>query len=165
MADNTHTEKDLKNRKLVVTRNFDAPLPMVWRSWTESKILEQWWSPRPFRTVTKSMNFCEGGSWVFATISPEGNTQHIRIDFVKIDFQKKIQMSSWFCDEQGTPNLEIPGLRWESHFHSSPTGTEVVVEIVFTSEQSLEHVLSLGFEAGFTSALNTLAETLATNLS
>lgn len=32
---------------LTLTRTFDAPVHLVWRAWTEPKLLDQWWAPRP----------------------------------------------------------------------------------------------------------------------
>ena len=47
-----------------VTREFNAGVEMVWEAWTNPEILDQWWAPKPYRTVTKSMDFREGGTWL-----------------------------------------------------------------------------------------------------
>ena len=38
----------LRTRDLVVTRTFDAPVERVWRAWTESEDVKQWWGPLGF---------------------------------------------------------------------------------------------------------------------
>ena len=38
-------KKDLDNKKIYVTREFDAPVEKVWRAWTEPGLLDQWWAP------------------------------------------------------------------------------------------------------------------------
>ncbi len=45
----TTISKDAANKKLIVVREFDAPLEEVWRAWTDSKILDKWWAPKPWR--------------------------------------------------------------------------------------------------------------------
>ena len=45
--------KDVDNKKMTITRSFDAPVSDVWRAWTESKLLDQWWAPKPWKAETK----------------------------------------------------------------------------------------------------------------
>ena len=56
--------KDVANNKMTVVRQFDAPVEQVWRAWTESELLDQWWAPLPWKAKTKKMDFREGGSWL-----------------------------------------------------------------------------------------------------
>ena len=41
----TKVTKDVANKRLVVVREFDAPLEKVWHAWTDSHLLDQWWAP------------------------------------------------------------------------------------------------------------------------
>ena len=45
-------DKDLDNKKMTITRGFDAPVADVWRAWTESELLDQWWAPKPWKAET-----------------------------------------------------------------------------------------------------------------
>jgi len=65
MKNEASFEKDLKNKRLTVSRAFNAPLELVWKAWTESEILDQWWAPKPYRAETKSMDFRKGGMWAY----------------------------------------------------------------------------------------------------
>lgn len=33
-------------RELTITRTFDAPLEMVWKAWTDPKMVKKWWGPK-----------------------------------------------------------------------------------------------------------------------
>ncbi|MCL5412257.1 MAG: SRPBCC domain-containing protein [Candidatus Marsarchaeota archaeon] len=33
-------------KELSITRTFDAPIELVWKAWTNRKILQRWWGPR-----------------------------------------------------------------------------------------------------------------------
>jgi len=56
MKNLTHFTKDLENKRLHVTRYFNAPLELVWSTWTKPELLEQWWAPKPYKAITKSMD-------------------------------------------------------------------------------------------------------------
>ncbi|WP_431215080.1 SRPBCC family protein [Puia sp. P3] len=53
-----------------VQREFAADLDLVWDAWTKPELLDLWWAPKPYQTRTKSMDFREGGFWLYAMISP-----------------------------------------------------------------------------------------------
>lgn len=69
----TTIAKDAANKKLIVVREFDAPLAEVWKAWTDSSILDQWWAPKPWKAKTKTMDFREGGTWLYSMVGPDGN--------------------------------------------------------------------------------------------
>ena len=48
---------DKSTNTVLVTREFDAELPLVWDAFTSKEILDQWWAPKPFESKTKVMNF------------------------------------------------------------------------------------------------------------
>ena len=50
------------NKKIKVTREFDAPLDKVWKAWTEQELLDQWWAPLPWTSKTIKMDFRNGGA-------------------------------------------------------------------------------------------------------
>lgn len=52
-------------------------------------------------------------------------------------------------------------MHWKNDFIPSGTGTRVEVEISFTNEADLKKIIEMGFEAGFTAALENLEELLA----
>jgi uncharacterized protein YndB with AHSA1/START domain len=48
-------------RTLVVSRVFNAPLDLVWRTWTDPELLMQWWGPDLFTCPFAKMDVREGG--------------------------------------------------------------------------------------------------------
>ena len=48
----TQVIKNLQEKSILVSRTFNAPLANVWRAYTESKFLDQWWGPAPWRAET-----------------------------------------------------------------------------------------------------------------
>jgi len=56
--------KDLKEKSILVSREFEAQLADVWKAYTDPKLLDQWWGLSPWRAETKEMYFKPGGYWL-----------------------------------------------------------------------------------------------------
>lgn len=153
--------KDLPNKKVIVTRHFDAPVEEVWKAWTESNLLDQWWAPKPYKAETKTMNFTVGGYWLYAMVGPDSTKMWSKVEFKGIDPHKSFQAADMFCDENGNKNTDFPSAHWNNKFQATETGTTVTVEITFSSEADLQKIMEMGFEAGFTAALGNLDGLLA----
>jgi uncharacterized protein YndB with AHSA1/START domain len=164
MTNNTKTDfsKDLKKREIRVIRSFIAPVDQVWDYWTKGELLDQWWAPKPWKTETKSLNFREGGSWLYAMVGPDSTRHWARADFKTIVHQKSFQGVDCFCDENGVRNHDLPTMNWTTEFRPTETGTQVTVKISFPSVADLEKTIGMGFEAGFTAALGNLELVLET---
>src|SRR5690242_14904729 len=139
MATNNQLQisKDLFNKKITVTRHFSASPEQVWRAWTESELLDQWWAPKPWRAETKTMDFKEGGHWLYAMVGPDNSKIWARVDFKSITPQKGFQATDSFCDENGNPNNDFPSMIWNNQFLDADGGTKVIVEISFDEEADL----------------------------
>ncbi|HJZ39144.1 MAG TPA: SRPBCC domain-containing protein [Bacteroidales bacterium] len=156
----TKISRDLINNRLKITREFEAPIKEVWNAWTDSKLLDLWWAPKPWKSKTKSMDFREGGFWLYAMIGLDGTQSWSRADYKAIVPDKMFIGIDNFCDEEGTIDSNFPGMHWKCEFRESPRGTIVQVEITFSDKADLEKIIEMGFEAGFTSAHENLDELL-----
>ncbi|NCI46534.1 SRPBCC family protein [Sediminibacterium soli] len=161
---NTHETKitrDDSGRKLLITRDFSAPLAKVWRAWTESELLDQWWAPKPYRAQTKSIRFETGGRWLYAMVGPEGDKHWCRVDIEEVVKEKSFQAVAGFCDENGVLVDTAPPMHWFARFSATDTGSRLDLEMRFNSETDLETIVQMGFKEGFTMALGNLDELLA----
>ena len=143
---------DPDNNKMRVVREFDAPLPEAWKAWTESKLLDQWWAPKPWQAHTISMDFKEGGTWLYYMEGPDGSRHYCRADYETIVPDQSYTGLDAFCDEKGNINTEFPRMHWEVVFSPTRTGTKVEVAITFASKEDLEKIVEMGFKEGFSAA-------------
>ncbi len=159
-SNRTQIDKDLPNKRITVTREFAAEPEQVWRTWTESELLEQWWAPKPYRALTKTLDFIVGGHWLYAMVGPDDSEMWCKVEYTAIDFHKSFELNNFFCDENGIRNADFPTMYWKNEFHLSATGTKVIVEISFATQADLEKIVELGFEVGFTAAFTNLDQYL-----
>jgi uncharacterized protein YndB with AHSA1/START domain len=160
----TMISKGPANKNLFILREFDAPLEHVWKAWTERDLLDQWWAPKPWKTVTKSMDFREGGLWFYTMEGLDGSNIYCRVDYKSIKPQESFSGGDAFCDENGIVTSDMPSMIWNNQFSRTESGSKVEVEIDFASEDDLNRIIEMGFKEGFTAALSNLDELLANGL-
>jgi uncharacterized protein YndB with AHSA1/START domain len=160
MESNGKTEfvTDLQNKKVTITRVFDAPLEDVWRAWTESDLLDQWWAPKPYMAKTKFMDFKVGGRRFYAMVSPEGQEHWSIQKYTSISPKTNFKMMNAFADKDENPQL--PGSDWDLNFSEQNGTTKVRIIIINGSLDRMKKMIEMGFEAGFKSALGNLDELL-----
>jgi len=153
-------DKDLKNKKIIVTAHFNAKPESVWLAWTKKETLDTWWAPKPWRAETKKLDFQEGGSWQYAMIGPENQRQNGKLEYNKINAPKSFEATDSFTDAKGVVDKSFPQVLWKTEFKSSGTGTDVKITLTPVTEGALEKNLEMGFEDGFKMALGNLEEYL-----
>ena len=152
---------DKGNKQIKVEREFAAELPLVWRAWTDSEILDQWWAPKPWKSRTKSMDFREGGHWHYAMVGPEGEEHWGLTNYKTIDPKKRFTALDGFADAEGVVNTEMPQSKWEVSFTPKEEVTLVENLITFDDLAQLETTIQMGFKEGLTMAMENLDSLLA----
>jgi uncharacterized protein YndB with AHSA1/START domain len=58
------------NPKLEVTRVFNAPVELVWKTWTEPALVMRWWGPDHFTCPSAIIDFREGATSIVCMRAP-----------------------------------------------------------------------------------------------
>ncbi|MEO6283731.1 MAG: SRPBCC domain-containing protein [Dyadobacter sp.] len=149
---------DKENNKIKVEREFAAPVANVWAAWTQSNILDQWWAPKPWKARTKSQDFKEGGSWLYAMVGPEGEEHWARLDYKSISPLKSFSGIDAFCDEEGNLNPDFGRSTWTNQFTGTSDSTTVSINIQYDNLADLEQIIQMGFKEGFLAGMENLDE-------
>jgi uncharacterized glyoxalase superfamily protein PhnB/uncharacterized protein YndB with AHSA1/START domain len=152
---------DKNNKRITVERSFNAPNDLVWAAWTEADILDQWWAPKPYRCITKSMQFAEGGQWLYHMLGPEGDIHWCLFEYEKITPLQYFSGIDAFCNEDAVINNTKPRVKWANSFKAAEDTTVVNIELQFNSLNDLEALISMGFKEGFTAGLENLDQYIA----
>lgn len=151
---------DKDNKTINIQRVFNAAIELVWQAWTNPEILDQWWAPKPYKTRTKSMDFKEGGMWLYEMYNTESENPNechwCRNDYTKIVNQSMFSGLDAFCDENGTINQAMPRTQWTNEFKENGEKTLVTITAQYESLADLEKIIEMGFKEGFTMALENL---------
>lgn len=150
---------DKAAKTVVVKREFDAGISLVWDAFTKKEILDQWWAPKPYASQTRSMNFEPGGQRVYAMVSPEGHKRWALQKYSTITPKTGFKMSSAFLDSDEKP--ELPGSDWNFSFSEQNGITKVTIIIKNESLERMMKMIEMGFKEGFAAALDQLDELIA----
>jgi len=154
---------DKSTNSVFVNREFNAELPLVWDAFTKKEILDQWWAPKPWTSKTKFMDFKEGGRRFYAMVSPEGEEHWSIQDFTSINRTTNFKFVDAFADKDQVINTAFPSSEWSLNFSEQSDTTTVKIIVKHKTLESLEQIIQMGFEGGFTMTLNEL-EVLLQNL-
>lgn len=139
-----------ENKTIQITREFNASLELVWQAWTTPQWLDQWWGPQPWRAETKTMDFREGGFWLYAMVGPAGEMIWSKSIFLTIKKEKSFSSRGGFSDEHGKINDAFPQNVWENNFTANENKTQVDMLLTYDSIAGLEKELDMGFKEGMT---------------
>jgi uncharacterized protein YndB with AHSA1/START domain len=96
----SETEAQQAN-EIVIERVFDAPREQVWKAWTEPEQIKKWWGPKDFTAPSIESDFREGGSYLWAMRSPDGQEYWSTGTFHEIVPPERIVVTDSFADEKG----------------------------------------------------------------
>jgi uncharacterized protein YndB with AHSA1/START domain len=72
------------DRELVLSRVFDAPRELVFKAWTDSRHVAEWWGPNGFTTSVHEMDVRPGGVWRFIMHGPDGVDYPNKMEFLEV---------------------------------------------------------------------------------
>ena len=148
---------DKTAKTVFITREFNAPLSLVWNAFTKQELLDQWMAPAPYKAKTKYMNFEVGGKRFYAMVSPEGQERWSIQEYTSIRPKTNFKMLNAFADKDENP--ELPGSEWDYNFSEQNGITKVNITIYNESFERMERLLE-GFKQGFTLTLKNLENLL-----
>lgn len=151
---------DKSTSTVVVEKEFDAELSLVWDAFTKQEILDQWWAPKPFESKTKIMEFKVGGRRFYAMVGPEGQEMWQLQQYTSITPKTNFKFLSVFADKDENPHL--PGSNWDLNFSENNGITRVRITIYNESPERMQKMIEMGFKEGFTMTLNELGNLLST---
>jgi uncharacterized protein YndB with AHSA1/START domain len=153
---------DKEKNTLTIRREFVAGRQLVWDAHTKSELLDQWFAPKPLTTKTKSMDFREGGCWIYAMIEPNGTEYWGRMDYQTIKPIDSYIGLDAFSNSEGEINPDLPRAKWDVTFTDKGANTLVENVVSYNSLADLETVINMGMQEGLTSTLERLDELLET---
>lgn len=149
---------DKEEATLVMEREFNAPVDLVWKAFTEPDRIEQWWGPRDWHTKNTRMDVRPGGTWHYCMTGPAGEESWGLATYQEIVDRQRIVYEDAFSDASGAKSPGMPVMVITMQFTESNGKTTVRSSTRFDSPEALQSVLDMGVVAGASQTWDRLAE-------
>lgn len=133
-------------QNLVITRVFDFPVELVWKAWTDPKLVMLWWGPTEYTSPRCEIDFREGGKYVFCMRAPEEHGGHELYSagfYKKIVPMERIEFTQSMADKDG--NIIDPA---QAGVPDYPKEIEFVIEFKALGEQTELTITESGWTPG-----------------
>jgi len=142
--------------QLIAERSFKAPRSKVWKYYTTAELLDKWWGPEPYKAVTKSFDFREGGHWHYVMQGPEGDAHFCINNYKTINPEESFTAFDGFANEDWSIKTDMPSSDWEVTFTENGDMTDVKVVLTCASAEGLNTLIEMGMKEGFNQGLDQL---------
>lgn len=142
-----HAEKD--KQELIITREFDLPLALLFKAYEDPDIVAQWMSTKVVQLENR-----QHGSWRYET-SYEGQVV-FAANGVILDFIPNQKITRTFQMEQSNFPVQLEFLEFEA---LTDTTSRLRMQIVFKSVTFRDQLLQMPFAQGLSRAHDRLQDT------
>jgi uncharacterized protein YndB with AHSA1/START domain len=148
MERKTKINAEENKQELVITREFDLPLELLFKAYVEPEIVEQWMGTKVLKLENK-----KHGSYQFVTTDPLGNEHGFNGTIHEFVPNKKITRTFEMENTSFTVQLEF--LEFEKLTDDT---SKLIMHIVYRSVAYRDQMLQLPFAQGITMAHNRLQD-------
>jgi len=163
LAESIATKKELTGitaepgkQEVVITRVFDAPRNLVFKAYTDPRLIPQWWGPRYLMTTVDKMDVRPGGMWRFVQVDDKGNEYSFHGVYHEIKAPERLVFTFEFEGMPGHISLET------ATFEEFKGKTRLTGRSVFQTVEDRDGMLKSGMEEGASETMDRLAELLVT---
>ncbi|MCI0708143.1 MAG: SRPBCC domain-containing protein [Ignavibacteriae bacterium] len=135
-------------QELLITREFDLPLELLFKAYVEPDIVEQWMGTKVLKLENK-----KHGSYQFVTTDPHGNKYGL--SGVIHEFLPNRNIIRTFEMESMPSGVQLEFLEFEQLTNEN---SKLTMHIVFRSVELRDQLLKLPFAMGVNMAHNRLQE-------
>ena len=148
MERRTKISAEAGKQELVITRDFELPLDLLFRAYTDPEIVEQWMGTK----VLKLENRKHGG-WQFETTDPKGNKHGF--NGVIHEFIPNRKITRTFEMDNTSFGVQLEFLEFEELTDET---SKLTIHTVFRSVARRDQMLQLPFAHGIDMAHNRLED-------
>lgn len=152
MSETTFTA-NREQREIVMIREFNAPRELVYKTYTDPKLVPQWWGMAG-TTIVDKMDVRPGGEWRYIQRDGEGNEYAFRGVYKEVVPPEVLAYTFEFELMPGKVLVET------IRFEEVGEKTRLTSTSVFDTLEDLEGFLQTGAEYGANATWNKLAEVI-----
>lgn len=149
-------------RDLVLERTVDLAPEQIWQAWTTPELLEQWFTPKPWRTTDVVVDLRPGGEFTTTMRGPEGEEFTGTGCFLEVVPNEKLVWTSALVADYhpAAPSEDPSTFYFTAIITLSPegNGTHYRCVAAHATEAAKQQHGEMGFEVGWGAAFDQLVE-------
>jgi len=146
MEQKTKIHAEDGKQEIAITREFDLPLELLFKAYTEAGIVEQWMGTKVLKLENK-----KHGSYQFETTDPKGNRHGFNGVIHEFNMNRKITRT--FEMENAPFDVQLEFLEFE---RLTDNTSKLNMHVIYRSVEVRDQVLQLPFAQGINMAHNRL---------
>lgn len=143
------------DHEIVITRVFDAPRELVWKTSMDPALIPRWWGPARMKTIVEKMDVKLGGTWRFVQRDAAGTEYGFHGEYRDIIPSRRLVQTFEFEGMPGHVSVET------STFENMGSKTKLTITDRFDSVEDRDGMLQSGMEEGLTESHDRLEALLA----
>jgi len=144
----TKIKAESGKQDLVITRQFDLPLDLLFKAYVEADIVEQWMGTKVLKLENK-----KHGSYQFETTDPQGNKH--RFNGTIHDFSPNQKITRTFEFENMPFGVQLEFLAFEKLTDDT---CKLTIHTLYETGEQRDQMLKMGMTQGINMAHNRLEE-------
>jgi uncharacterized protein YndB with AHSA1/START domain len=153
-----NTAADFGEGAVDIVRTFDAPRALVWKAWTDPKMMAEWFGPRHFTSSVPEYDVRAGGKLRIVMHGPDGNDYPMKGVFLEVVPPEKLVFSNIALDNDGNHLLE-----GETTVTLTEQGGKTTLRVQSRAVGRVPFAPQMlaGMEAGWTQSIDKMEELVA----
>ena len=154
MEQKTKIHAENNRQEIVITRDFDLPVSLLFKAYIEPEIIEQWMGTKVVKFDCK-----KHGAYIFETKDPKGNLLLKSSGVIHDIITNKIIIRTFEMVNTSFP-VQLEYLDFEE---ISSIKSRLIMKVIYKSINDRDEILKLPFAFGINMAHNKLESLLQTN--
>ncbi|WP_420488697.1 SRPBCC domain-containing protein [Paenibacillus arenosi] len=152
---------------LTMERTFNAPTELVFKVFSDSEHLKQWFGPRGWSIPVSNLDFRPGGAWHYCMKCEDRNQGDFygmeswgKSVYKEIVANEKLVYVDYFSDAEGNVSDNMPAVEVTLTFETVDGKTKLTSIGHYATDEALQTVIDMGMEQGITETWDRLEEHL-----
>ena len=145
--------------QILIEREFDAPVELVYRAYTTPELVTRWWHANRGEVTSVEIDLRVGGRWRYVMVTPDGTEVAFHGEYREIAPNERLVSTEFY---EGVPE----GISEEDAttlnsvtFAEADGGTKLTLIIQTKSRMTRDAIIASGMEDGLQDAFGLLEQT------
>ena len=141
--------------QILITREFAAPKPLVYRAYTTPALIKRWWAGKRGQVTSAEVDLRVGGRWRYVMRTPAGHEVAFHGDFREIVPNERIVTTEVY---EGAPESADGDVVNVVTFAESAGGTTLTILADCPTKEIRDMIIESGMEGGMQEGMDLLEE-------